>query len=121
MDHAGSRPPGALRDLWHAGDRDSLCCHTHFSSAHCPQEAAHVARKPHAWLAAFWFIGFLLMGGLLLNNLPSVCLRDPTLPYLLAGIGYPLLVIVTTLFAVRFLRSCEVSSAEFDSSFLHNI
>lgn len=60
-----------------------------------------------AWLAALWFIGFLLTGGLLSNNLPSVRLGDPTLPYLLAGIGYPALVIVTTAFAIRFLRACE--------------
>jgi len=60
-----------------------------------------------AWLVALWFIGFLLTGGLLSNNLPSVRLGDPTLPYMLAGIGYPALVIVTTLFAVRFLRACE--------------
>lgn len=64
-----------------------------------------------AWLGALWFIGFLLTGGLLSNNLPSVRLGDPTLPYLIAGIGYPALLIVTALFAVRFLRACEVQSA----------
>ncbi|HET7091071.1 MAG TPA: cbb3-type cytochrome c oxidase subunit I [Anaerolineae bacterium] len=59
------------------------------------------------WLGALWFIGFLLTGGLLANNLPSVRLGDPTLPYLLASIGYPALVLVTLALAIRFLRACE--------------
>jgi nitric oxide reductase subunit B len=61
-----------------------------------------------AWLVALWFIGFILTGALLTNNLSSVRLGDPSLPYLLAGIGYPALVIVSALFALRFLRACEV-------------
>ena len=60
-----------------------------------------------AWLAVLWFIGFLLTGGLLSNNLPSVRLGNPTLSYMLAGIGYLALVIVKILFVVRFLRACE--------------
>ncbi|MEJ2560902.1 MAG: hypothetical protein P8186_32715 [Anaerolineae bacterium] len=53
-------------------------------------------------------VGFILTGSLFSNSLPSVRLGDPSLPYLLAGIGYPALVLVTGEFAVRFLGACEV-------------
>jgi hypothetical protein len=60
-----------------------------------------------SWLAALWFIGFLLAGGLLSNNLTAVRFGDLTFPYLLARIGYPALVLVALAFALRFLRACE--------------
>ena len=61
------------------------------------------------WLAALWVIGLMLTGALLVNNLTSVRAGDPTFPYLLAGIGYPALVLVTLLLAIRFLHACNVS------------
>ncbi len=60
------------------------------------------------WLAALWVIGLVVTGALLANNLSSVRFGDATFPYTLASVGYPALVIVTWLFALRFLRACEV-------------
>lgn len=60
------------------------------------------------WVGALWFFGFLITGGLLSFNLPSARLGDPSLPYMLAAVGYPALALVTLLFAVRFLRALEI-------------
>ncbi|HET7011243.1 MAG TPA: cbb3-type cytochrome c oxidase subunit I [Anaerolineales bacterium] len=62
------------------------------------------------WLAVLWIIGLVLTAALLVNNLPSVRAGDPTIPYVLAGIGYPALVLTTAVFAVRFLRACDVQA-----------
>jgi len=59
------------------------------------------------WFASLWFFGFLITGALLSFNLPSVRLGDPTLPYLLSGIGYPGLMLVTAGLALRFLSAFE--------------
>jgi nitric oxide reductase subunit B len=61
------------------------------------------------WLAVLWLIGLILTGALLVNNLTSVRVGDPTFPYLLAGVGYPALVLVTFALAVRFLHARNVS------------
>jgi nitric oxide reductase subunit B len=63
------------------------------------------------WLGALWFFGLLITGGLLSFNLPSVRLGNPALPYLLATIGYPGLLLATLLFALRFLRAFEGQQA----------
>jgi hypothetical protein len=52
-----------------------------------------------------WFFGAVITFGLLSFNLASVQAGDPTLPYLLASIGYPGLLLVTLLFVWRFLAS----------------
>ena len=67
------------------------------------------------WLAALVFIGFLLTFGLFSNNLTTVRLGDPTIPYTVAGIGYPALALVTLAFALRFLRSFEGQQATLGS------
>lgn len=59
------------------------------------------------WFASLWFFGFLITGALLSFNLPSVRMGDPMLPYLLSGIGYPGLMLVTAGLALRFLRAFE--------------
>ncbi len=59
------------------------------------------------WFAGLWFFGFLITGALLSLNLPSVRMGDPTFPYLLSGIGYPGLMLVTAGLALRFLRAFE--------------
>ena len=59
------------------------------------------------WLGVLWLAGLLVTGGLLSYNLPSVALGDPTLPYVLAGVGYPALVLATIAFALRFLRAFD--------------
>lgn len=60
------------------------------------------------WLAFMWVFGTVVTLGLLSFNLPRVRVEgDPTLPYLLAGIGYPGLFLVTLLFVWRFLASME--------------
>lgn len=59
------------------------------------------------WLAALWFCGLVVTAALLSFNLTYVRMGDPTLPYLLAYIGYGALVLVTLGFALRFLRAFE--------------
>lgn len=59
------------------------------------------------WLLAMWIFGAVITFGLLSFNLDSVKAGDPTLPYLLAWIGYPGLLLVTLLFVRRFLASLE--------------
>ncbi len=88
------------------------------------REAAHtVVETPYAatgwyrpltgfesgiWLMGMWVFGFMITFSLLSFNLPSVRVEgDPTLPYLLAGVGYPGLLLVTLAFVWRFLASLE--------------
>jgi len=60
------------------------------------------------WLMLMWIFGTIITLGLLSFNLPRVRVAgDPTLPYLLAGVGYPGLLLVTLLFVWRFLASME--------------
>jgi len=60
------------------------------------------------WLLMMWVFGAIITLGLLSFNLARVRVDgDPTLPYLLAGIGYPGLMLVTLLFVWRFLASME--------------
>ena len=55
-----------------------------------------------------WIFGAIITLGLLSFNLTRVrVLGDPTLPYLLAGIGYPGLFLTTLAFVSRFLASLE--------------
>lgn len=64
------------------------------------------------WLLAMWFFGAVITFGLLSFNLASVQAGDPTLPYLLAAIGYPGLLLVTLLFVWRFLASMGARAQE---------
>lgn len=60
------------------------------------------------WLLMMWVFGAIITLSLLSFNLPRVRVDgDPTLPYLLAGVGYPGLLLVTLLFVWRFLASME--------------
>jgi nitric oxide reductase subunit B len=60
------------------------------------------------WLTAMWIFGAVITLGLLSFNLARVrVLGDPTLPYLLAGVGYPGLFLMTLAFVSRFLASLE--------------
>ena len=55
-----------------------------------------------------WVFGAIITLGLLSFDLPRVRVGgDPTLPYLLAGVGYPGLLLVTLAFVWRFLASLE--------------
>ncbi len=60
---------------------------------------------------ALVFFGLLLTVGLFSNNLTTVRMGDSTIPYTLAGIGYPALALVTLAFALRFLRASETQPA----------
>ena len=64
------------------------------------------------WLLAMWFFGALITFGLLSFNLDSVQAGNATLPYVLAGVGYPGLLLVTLLFVWRFLASLESRARE---------
>jgi len=67
------------------------------------------------WLLGMWVFGSIITLGLLSFNLPRVRVEgDPTLPYLLAGVGYPGLLLVTMLFVWRFLASMEARMAVAD-------
>lgn len=59
------------------------------------------------WLLAMWIFGAVITLGLLSFNLERVQAGDATLPYLMAGVGYPGLLLVTLLFVWRFLSSIE--------------
>jgi len=64
------------------------------------------------WLMMMWIFGAIITLGLLSFNLPRVRVEgDPTLPYLLAGVGYPGLLLVTLLFVWRFLASMEARAS----------
>ncbi|HSN13950.1 MAG TPA: DUF2249 domain-containing protein, partial [Anaeromyxobacteraceae bacterium] len=64
-----------------------------------------------AWIGATWLFGALVTLGLLSFNLHTVRMGDPTIPYTLATIGYPGLLVTTVAFAVRFLRAFEARQA----------
>lgn len=64
------------------------------------------------WLLGMWFFGAVITGGLLSFNLASVQAGNATLPYVLASIGYPGLLLVTLLFVWRFLASMESRAQE---------
>ncbi|GIK97615.1 MAG: hypothetical protein BroJett029_18240 [Alphaproteobacteria bacterium] len=57
------------------------------------------------WLLGMWIFGGIITLGLLSFNLNSVRAGDAMLPYLMAGVGYPGLFLVTLLFVWRFLSS----------------
>ncbi|HEY7877412.1 MAG TPA: cbb3-type cytochrome c oxidase subunit I, partial [Gemmatimonadaceae bacterium] len=59
------------------------------------------------WLLGMWIFGGIITLGLLSFNLESVRLGDPHIPYIMAGTGYPGLLLVTLLFVWRFLASLE--------------
>ncbi|MEO7062193.1 MAG: cbb3-type cytochrome c oxidase subunit I [Dokdonella sp.] len=69
------------------------------------------------WLLAMCVFGLIITLGLLSFNLPRVRVDgDPTLPYLLAGVGYPGLLLVTLGFVWRFLASLGARTAMVDDS-----
>ncbi len=63
------------------------------------------------WLMGMWIFGAIITLGLLSFNLEAVAKGDPTIPYVLAGIGYPGLLLITLLFVWRFLASLEARPA----------
>jgi len=63
------------------------------------------------WLTSMWIFGAFITLGLLSFNLDTVALGDPTIPYVLAGMGYPGLLLATLLFVWRFLASLEARPA----------
>ncbi len=60
------------------------------------------------WLVLMWIFGFVITFGILSFNLSQVRIEgNPTVPYTMAAIGYPGLLLVTALFVWRFLASLE--------------
>ena len=59
------------------------------------------------WLLAMWVFGAVITLGLLSFNLHTVQQGSALFPYLMGGIGYPGLLLVTLFFVRRFLRSLE--------------
>ena len=64
------------------------------------------------WLMGMWIFGAVITFGLLSFNLPSVRAGNPTLPYILAWVGYPGLLLITLLFVWRFLASLEARARD---------
>ena len=62
------------------------------------------------WLLSMWFFGGIITLGLLSFNLETVQQGNALFPYLMAGIGYPGLLLVTLFFVWRFLSSLEARS-----------
>ena len=62
------------------------------------------------WLLGMWIFGAIITLGLLSFNLPTVREGSKLFPYLMAGIGYPGLLLTTLLFVARFLRSLDARS-----------
>ena len=54
-----------------------------------------------------WFFGGVITMGLLSFNLRTVAEGSMMLPYLMGGVGYTGLLLVTLGFVMRFLRSLE--------------
>lgn len=59
------------------------------------------------WLLGMWVFGGIITLGLLSFNLETVRQGNAMLPYLMASIGYPGLLLVTLFFVWRFLNSLE--------------
>ncbi|HYW34152.1 MAG TPA: cbb3-type cytochrome c oxidase subunit I, partial [Balneolaceae bacterium] len=59
------------------------------------------------WIAGVWFFGLIVTAGLFSFNLHSVRLGNPTIPYVSAIFGYSGIIIVTSIFAYRFLKAFE--------------
>ncbi len=59
------------------------------------------------WLLLIWGMGFIITGGLFTFGLTTVRLGDPIIPYILSAIGYSGLLLLTLVFAVRFLNAFE--------------
>lgn len=59
------------------------------------------------WLLIIWFMGLVITAGLFAFGMDSVRQGDPTIPYILAAIGYTGLFVLTILFAIRFLKGFE--------------
>jgi nitric oxide reductase subunit B len=62
------------------------------------------------WLLAMWVFGGIITLGLLSFNLDTVQQGSAIFPYMMAGVGYPGLLLVTLLFVWRFLSSLETRS-----------
>jgi nitric oxide reductase subunit B len=57
------------------------------------------------WLIGMWMFGAIITFGLLSFHLKTVQEGNPIVPYVLAGVGYPGLLLITLLFVWRFLYS----------------
>lgn len=59
------------------------------------------------WLGGIWLFGLIVTAGVFSFNLTSVRLGDPGIPYLIFGVGYTGLLLITLIFAYRFLMAFE--------------
>lgn len=59
------------------------------------------------WIAGIWFFGLIVTGGVFSFNLETVRIGDPTIPYIIFGAGYTGLMLITLIFAMRFLVAFE--------------
>ncbi len=65
------------------------------------------------WLLGMWVAGAIITFGLYSFNLSIVRVEgNPLLPYVLAGVGYPGLFLITLLFVWRFLASMQARSVQ---------
>ncbi|MEO7067999.1 MAG: nitric-oxide reductase, partial [Rhodanobacter sp.] len=113
-------------DLFTLGRRVQLPAGTDpREAAHTNVDALHAATgwyrpltgfEAGIWLMGMWVFGFMITLSLLSFNLPSVRVDgNPTLPYLLAGVGYVGMLSVTVGFVWRFLASLEARAKGVES------
>ncbi len=112
-------------DLFTIGKRSEGNIETQVSLAEARSRTVHgwsrrlTSFEAGIWLTCMWIFGALITCNLLSFNLDIVRVQgDPTIPYVLAGIGYPGLFLVTLLFVWRFLASMEarVTAAALEGS-----
>ncbi|TAM40363.1 MAG: nitric-oxide reductase [Burkholderiaceae bacterium] len=108
-------------DLFTLGRRVTSIADDPVEAAHTNVDAPHAATGWHRpltgfeagiWLMGMWVFGFMITLSLLSFNLPRVRAGgDPTLPYLLASVGYVGMFAVTIGFVWRFLVSLEARAS----------
>ena len=108
-------------DLFTLGRRVTSIADDPAEATHTNVDAPHAANGWHRpltgfeagiWLMGMWVFGFMITLSLLSFNLPRVRVDgDPTLPYLLASVGYVGMFAVTIGFVWRFLASLEARAS----------
>ncbi len=96
-----------VRSLAGAGETEPLVSHSPHGWA-----KPLTGYEASMWLTGMWLFGAIITLGLLSFNLHMVRVEgNPILPYVLAGIGYPGLLLITVLFVWRFLASLEARAS----------
>lgn len=102
---------GHRADVGQAADADPAALAAHGSAQSTGWRRPLTGWEAGLWLLGMWVFGAVITLGLLSFNLSGVRGGSPLFPYLMAGIGYPGLLLVTLFFVWRFLSSLNARSA----------